>query len=145
MYKYRTIDKKGFPMKRPMIDVELINGKKHFTEKALIDSGADTCAISSDMATALGMDLNGEKSISYGVTGSIESISKELYIRLNGIHESYNFRVPVKVLFVDEQEYGSFVPLLGRLGLFDAFKITFEQNKSRIILKPTQPDNFTHM
>ena len=135
VYRYRTIDGRGSPIKRPMIDVEFINGSKRFTVKALLDSGADSCAISSDMATALGLDAGGERSVSLGVTGSAESVIRTLNIRLSVAHESYNLKVPVRILFVDERDSGSFVPLLGRSELFDRFRMTFDQKKSRIILK----------
>ena len=118
-----------------MIDVEFINGSKRFTVKALLDSGADSCAISSDMATALRLDTGGERGVSLGVTGSVESVIRTLNIRLSVAHESYNLKVPVRILFVDERDSGSFVPLLGRSELFDRFKITFDQKKSRIMLK----------
>ena len=90
-----------------MIDVEFINGSKRFTVKALLDSGADSCAISSDMATALGLDTGGERGVSFGVTGSVESVIRTLNIRLSVAHESYNLKVPVRILFVDERDSGS--------------------------------------
>ena len=71
-----------------------------------------------------------------GVAGSIESVNREVNIRLSGAHEQYNFRVPVRVIFVDEKESGSFIPLLGRAELFDNFTIIFNQKKSKVTLKP---------
>ncbi|AMK13552.1 hypothetical protein AUP07_0498 [methanogenic archaeon mixed culture ISO4-G1] len=136
IFKYRAIDSRGSAIKRPIVDVEFINGDKHFTAKALLDSGADSCAISSDMAAVLGLDLGGERGRSYGVAGSVESITREVGLRLSGAHESYKMKVPVRVIFVDERESGSFVPLLGRSEIFDSFKITFEQKKSRVVMKP---------
>ena len=135
VYKYRPLAGRGSLIKRPIVEMELINGDVRFTTKALIDSGADTCAISSDMANVLGLDLNGEKGMSFGVSGSVESVSRVMTIKLHGAHESYVLNVPVKVLFVDEKESGSFIPLLGRAVLFDSFKVIFEQKKFRVILK----------
>ena len=80
-------------------------------------------------------DLSGNRGTSLGVAGSIESITKEVNIRLSGGHESYNLKVPVRVIFVNERESGSFVPLLGRSVLFDTFKITIDQKKSKVTLK----------
>ncbi len=71
-----------------------------------------------------------------GVAGSIESVNREVNIRLSGAHEQYNLRVPVRVIFVDEKESGSFIPLLGRAELFDNFTIIFNQKKSKVTLKP---------
>ena len=119
-----------------MINVEFMNGERHFTAMALLDSGADSCAISSDMAKALGINIDGERGISMGVAGSIESVNREVNIRLSGAHEQYNLRVPVRVIFVDEKESGSFIPLLGRAELFDNFTIVFNQKKSKVTLKP---------
>ena len=76
VYRYRTIDGRGSPIKRPMIDVEFINGSKRFTVKALLDSGADSCAISSDMATALGLDTG--ESVMVSADGADEETAMKM-------------------------------------------------------------------
>ena len=95
---------------------------------------------SGDQPKAIGQLVDGIKKgmrgqTLLGVTGSVESVIRTLNIRLSVAHESYNLKVPVRILFVDERDSGSFVPLLGRSELFDRFRITFDQKKPRIILK----------
>lgn len=89
------------------------NGTNSISVMALLDSGADSTAISSNMAETLDLDTSGSRKRSYGVAGSIESVSSEVALTIGNNHESYSLNVPVRVLFVDESEVGSFVPLIG--------------------------------
>lgn len=111
------------------------NGTNSISVMALLDSGADSTAISSNMAETLDLDTSGSRKRSYGVADSIESVSSEVALTIGNNHESYSLNVPVRVLFVDESEVGSFVPLIGRDAFFSEFRITFDEANSRIILK----------
>ena len=103
-------------MRRPMINVSFSNGSNVFKTMALLDSGADVSAISSDIAEIIGLNTDGPRAISRGVAGKVESIEKRVNISFGKDHETYKFTVPVKILFVDESDSPSFVPLLGRAG-----------------------------
>ena len=134
-YRYHQIYGKGRPMRRPMISVSFSNGSNVFKTMALLDSGADVSAISSDIAELIGLDTVGPKSVSHGVAGKVESIEKRVNISFGKDHETYKFTIPVKILFVDESDSPSFVPLLGRDGFFSEFKISFDEANSKFSLK----------
>lgn len=118
-----------------MIGVSFSNGSNVFKTMALLDSGADVSAISSDIAELIGLDTSGTRSISRGVAGMIESIEKKVTISFGRDHEMYKLTIPVKILFIDEKESSSFVPLLGRDGFFSEFKISFDEANSKVTLK----------
>lgn len=134
-YRYHQIDAKGRPKRRPLINVSFSNGSSVFKTMALLDSGADVSAISSDIAEIIGLDTSGTRSISRGVAGTIESIEKKVNISFGKDHEIYKLTIPVKILFIDESEAPSFVPLLGRDGFFSEFKISFDEANSKVTLK----------
>ena len=58
-YRYHQVSHKGRPMRRPMINVSFSNGSNVFKTMALLDSGADVSAISSDIAEIIGLDTHG--------------------------------------------------------------------------------------
>lgn len=122
-------------MRRPMIGVTLSNGSYIFKTMALLDSGADVSAISSDIAELIGLDTAGPRTVTRGVAGKVESIEKKVNISFGRDHEMYKFTIPVKILFIDESDSPSFVPLLGRDGFFSEFKITFDEANSKFSLK----------
>ena len=70
-YRYHQINGKGRPMRRPMISVSFSNGSNVFKTMALLDSGADVSAISSDIAELIGLDTDGPRSVSRGVAGKV--------------------------------------------------------------------------
>ena len=118
-----------------MINVTLSNGSNIFKTMALLDSGADVSAISSDIAELIGLDIDGPRDVSRGVAGIIESVERKVNISFGRDHEMYKFTVPVKILFIDESESSSLVPLLGRDGFFSEFKISFDEANSKFSLK----------
>jgi predicted aspartyl protease len=115
-----------------MIPVTFINGEESLETTALLDSGADFVALTKDMAEALGFDLSGPREHCVTPVGSAEAVEVRVTIRIAQGHESYTLTVPAKVLLV---EHNGTPPLLGRIGFFDEFEITFNQNKERIWLK----------
>jgi hypothetical protein len=88
--------------------------------------------MSQEMAEALGLDLNGSKSTAFGIGGKVDCVNSKVNISIQKGHEHYNVTVPVKVILVRDLQ---FPPLLGRLGFFDEFEITFNDHKKKMILK----------
>jgi hypothetical protein len=86
-----------------------------------VDSGADMTLIPSDFGRLLGMDLSKNRSALAGVTGAPMKVSlQSTEIRIGAsFHEA-----KVAVAFRNDVPY-----LLGRDGIFNAFKITFEEYK----------------
>jgi len=134
-FRYQMINGKGVSLKRPMINVTFSNGSEVFKTMALLDSGADMSAISSDIAEIIGIDTDGERTTIHGVAGKVESIQKKVNVSFGNEHERYSFNIPVKVVFTDESDSASFIPLLGRDGFFNQFKITFDEANLKFSLK----------
>jgi hypothetical protein len=86
-----------------------------------IDSGADITLIPSDFGKLLGMNLSKNRSALAGVTGAPMKVSlQSTEIRIGpSIQEA-----KVAVALRNDVPY-----LLGRDGIFNAFKITFEEYK----------------
>jgi hypothetical protein len=87
-----------------------------------IDSGADMTLIPSDFGRLLGMDLRKNRTALTGVTGAPMPVSlQSTDIKIGAsIHEA-----KVAVALRNDVPY-----LLGRDGVFSAFKITFEEYKA---------------
>lgn len=133
-YHYKELKIPGLPlMKRPMIPVTFSNNDESFETMGLLDSGADFTAFTKDIADTLGLDLSGQKEKAMGVGGMmIDTVRTKVKMTLEKGHERYTLTIPVKVLMV---ENSMTPPLLGRVGFFDEFKITFEERSKKIHLK----------
>jgi len=108
---------------RPVANVELKSGRGHwFPASMYIDSGADMTLVPSDFGRLLGMDLGKNRTALARVTGAPMKVSlQSTDIKIGGsIHEA-----KVAVALRNDVPY-----LLGRDGVFKAFRITFEEYKS---------------
>ena len=122
----------GNVLKRPIVDVEISNGKHKRTFVALIDSGADRIHMPSYIASILGIDR--EKcprvtSMGISMEGTAGFLS-ELTFRIHG--QTAPFTAPV--VFIDTD-----IPvLLGREGFFDKYRIRFEQDHDIFEITPSR-------
>lgn len=131
-FKYKAVKRPdGTDSKTPSIPITLIGVSIKFEGIALIDSGADISVISKDIAELLGIDMNGEKTTAFGIGGKVNSVESKMKIIIEKGHENYFFEIPVKVILDDFD----FPILLGRLGFFDEFIISFNQKLERVTLK----------
>lgn len=115
---------------RPVADVELKSARGHwFPASMYIDSGADMTLIPSDFGRLLGMDLTMNRSALAGVTGTPLRVSlQSTQIRIGrSVHNA-----KVAVALRNNVPY-----LLGREGVFKAFRITFEEYKNLTSFHPT--------
>ena len=102
---------------------------------ALIDSGADTTVIPSDLAELLGLKQTEELETG-GIGGKVKVKKTKLNFILKGEHERHSLLVPALVL----QDANNSTPLLlGRNGFFEHFHITFKQDKEQMVLKKITP------
>jgi len=86
-----------------------------------IDSGADITLVPSDFGKLLGMDLTKNSATLAGVTGSPLRVSlQSAEVKIGSTRENAKIAVAAR----NDVPY-----LLGREGLFKAFKITFEEYK----------------
>lgn len=130
-YNYKTVQRPdGTQVKTPSIPI-VLKGKEIIPTIGLLDSGADISAMSIDFAKILGLDLNKEKTASYGIGGRVDSIETSVNILVEKGHEKYSFNIPIKVILGNYD----FPVLLGRNGFFDKFIISFDQKQERVSLK----------
>jgi hypothetical protein len=109
---------------RPVANVELkaVRGN-WFPASMYVDSGADVTLIPSDFGKLLGMDLNKNRTALGGVTGAPLRVSlQSTEIRIGTSSQMGKVAVALR----NDVPY-----LLGRDGVFKAFKITFEEYKER--------------
>ncbi len=107
---------------RPVANVELRAVRGHwFPASMYVDSGADMTLIPSDFGKLLGMDLSKNRSALAGVTGAPMKVSLQSTETRIGASVQ---QAKVAVALRNDVPY-----LLGRDGVFKAFKITFEEYK----------------
>ena len=130
-FRYKTVKRPdGTKVKTPSIPVTLIC-KEQFDTIALLDSGADISAIPLSIAEILGLDLKAKKSVAYGIGGKVDSIETKMGVVVHKGHERYSFQIPVKVILGKFD----FPVLIGRLGFFNRFVISFDQSREKVMLK----------
>ncbi len=127
-FPYEYIDSSKFS--RPIIPVTLKHQDKHLTSYALLDSGADFCLFNGEISYILDIDLTRlEKTRLAGINGSAEGYIAHLEI---GVNRSLH---PVPVIFSFDFAPNGFSGLVGQIGFFDAFAITFDRANKRIVLQ----------
>ena len=119
------------PVPYPLIPITL-KGRVQVPFLALLDSGADMSAVSSSIATLLGLPLGKHTTIE-GVGGAAEVAETTLALTLSHRNERYDLDVPATVVLGAQ---GEALPiLLGRKGFFDAFHTTFKEKERFIVLE----------
>ena len=134
--KFRYLDSSnpnGDVYKRPSILATFSNGQDKLEQYALVDSGADMSAMDYRVAEKLHLDLSGKRVMSFGVSGSVESVVTEATVEISRGHEHYSFNIPVRVLFSKSNYVAP--TLIGRKGFFDKFRITFDEANQKIVIK----------
>ena len=113
---------------RPIIPIILIKGKKLVGYEALIDSGADHNIFHGDLAEIIGLKLTSGKSRKvYGLSGEpIKGYIHNIVIKPIGMKE---FSTPVIFsLQIPKHSLG----VLGNIGFFDKFEVSFDYKKKKI-------------
>ncbi|HCM82361.1 MAG: hypothetical protein UW22_C0032G0003 [Candidatus Gottesmanbacteria bacterium GW2011_GWB1_44_11c] len=112
----------------PVIPMVFLVGEKRIRSQALVDSGATISIFGEETANSLGIGIEtGRKTILGGVGGRIAGYIHNMKVRIAG----KEFLCPV----VFSREYTVSFNLLGREAFFRAFRITFEEGKSQVILE----------
>ncbi|MEK6860165.1 MAG: hypothetical protein AABX54_05115 [Nanoarchaeota archaeon] len=129
-FKYKpAILKSGSKIYRPMIPLR-IKAKESFDALAILDSGSDITIIPKEIAEVIRVDYKNDNSIS-GISGfPIRAKEGKVNIEFGKGREIYIFEIPV---LVPEKE--NLAVIIGRLGFFEQFKITFDESKKRIEFK----------
>lgn len=121
--------KYGLGTFRPVISLELVYKTKKIKYDVLIDSGADFCLFDEGIARLLGVPLEeGIKTKTYGFTGD----GQIAYIHAIGIKLG-NKTYTAKAGFVENMNETGF-GIVGQVGFFDRFKVTFDYSEKTIEL-----------
>ena len=115
---------------RPYIPVSLKHGEKSLPILALLDSGADYCMFDAELTSILGLDLiKMEKTKMTGVGGEAECFVTRLPVCIE------DTCITVPVLFSSDFSPNGFGGVIGQIGFFDRFIISFDRAKKDILLK----------
>jgi hypothetical protein len=135
-YNYRKFPadpSRAFPKRRsanrPVIPVTLINGDSKITNLAIIDSGADLCIFHAEIGEQTGIDIESGKLQTFsGITREqLTAYFHNIKIGIGGYN--YDCYVGFSRDLVN-MPYG----LLGQVGFFNLFNVTFNYEKERIEL-----------
>lgn len=114
---------------RPIIPIFLKSETVFIFYRAIIDSGADNCVFSTNIADLLEIKLSDKEKINFtGVgKGNIEGFKKEIVIKVGSI--SYL----TEVIFAEISDFGH--GILGARGFFDHFdvRLSFQNQLIEII------------
>lgn len=113
-------------VRRPIIPVLLKTETTFIIYRALIDSGADYCIFSIDLAYLLGITLSPKDKVSFTGVGKekVEGFWGEVEIRIGRV--SYK----TKAIFAEISEFGH--GILGHKGFFDQFDVKLSYQKQII-------------
>lgn len=141
IYHFKKLPgKKGALIKTPSIPITFGSSSSlKLSEIALVDSGADCSIIPFGLAEVLNLDLSGDKSVSWGLSGEpIECIETKVKLNFGNSQENYSFEIPVLVSPNDNCPV-----ILGRKGFFERFKISFTARQGILTLKKlSEPKSF---
>jgi predicted aspartyl protease len=129
-FKYKSVKlKSGKNILRPMIPLT-IQAKEKIDLVGILDSGSDITIIPKEIAEAVGIDLQEENEIS-GISGiPVKARQAKVSVNFGRGHEIYSFNIPV---LIPEKEN---IPIIiGRMGFFEQFKITFAEADKKIEFK----------
>ena len=114
---------------RPYIQIKIenpLNKKQTPPIRALIDSGADICLASQELAIWLGVKFTGKEStVEITTANGTTALASKKKVILHIQNQKFN-----SFMFFAQKIPPDSAPLLGQLGFFDKFKICFNlQNK----------------
>jgi len=139
-YKYRkfgiTKPSEAFPRRlsfsRPVIPIQLINGKDRIGYLAIIDSGADFCVFHASVGEVIGIDIeSGKKQDFSGVSAQHQPLIAYFHTIQIGVG-GYEFDCWAGFSRdIESLPYG----FLGQLGFFSLFNVILDYNKEEIELR----------
>lgn len=136
VFKYVKDIFDGKTIYRPRVEVRVFNGSNDIRLVMLVDSGADTSFLPLEVAEILQLKLGSPKvsrSAAGPFTTRFTTVQAEL---IKGREKIPLGPIPVNVP-TRKTEKGNFLSysLLGRIGIFNKFDITFRENTKKLILK----------
>lgn len=122
IFPYQKITSK---IKRPIIPIFLKSQKKFIFYSALVDSGADYCVFSTEIANALGVKL-ARKAIYFRGMGKGKIRGRWGTVEIKIGKNSYT----LKAIFAEIGEFGH--GILGQQGFFDHFDVKLSYTRGII-------------
>ena len=111
----------------PVIPIELKANENRFLTRAYVDSGASFSIFNAEIADYLGLNYRkGDKIYPAGIGGHICAYINTIFISI------HNIEICCKVLFSDE--FTVKFNLLGRAGIFDRFRVCFDDSEKKLYL-----------
>jgi hypothetical protein len=128
-FPYRFIDDRKFP--RPYIPVTLRSKQRCMQPLlALVDSGADFCMFDGELSYVLDIDLTKLEKINLsGVAGMATGYIAHIEI---GVNTTF---ISVPAVFSFDFSPKGFGGIIGQLGFFDTFVVSFARAQKTIALK----------
>jgi hypothetical protein len=122
-------------IKRPIIPLVLKSQNKFILYSAIIDSGADHCVFSIDIAYALGIKLHLKDKVKF------LGVGKE---KIEGYHSKIGIKIDeatysADVIFAEISDFGH--GILGQNGFFDHFDVRLSFDREIIELEPIRIRN----
>ena len=108
---------------QPVIEIVLVNGKKHFATFGLIDSGSVWTIMGTKYADALGLDYANAPRVEIIGLGNTRSVGYEVDLRL--VLKAANYAWDSKITVSPAVDAFPFI-LLGHVGFFDHFDVTLQ-------------------
>ncbi len=131
-FRYKSAQlNSGKYISRPIIP--LIIGKERLNIFGILDSGSDITIIPKEIAEVMKIEYGDENEVS-GISGvPVKAKEGKINIQFGKGREIYNFDIPI---LVPEKEGLNLI--IGRIGFFNQFKITFFEAERRIEFKKVQ-------
>jgi predicted aspartyl protease len=127
-YKYHFFDGEFLPV----MDIVLKSKKDSVNLRAFIDTGASYCLVHADVTEILGIDMEaGEKTEMVLGDGNI------LTVYLHGMVVSIG-RMEFNARIGFSKGLGTGFDIIGRKGIFDKFKVCFNERDKEVELIPHQ-------
>lgn len=115
---------------RPIVGVELFDGKTWYAQHAMLDSGCDKTMLDADFAKLLGIDPTNCRKIKIGgiVGETVEAFEAKVTLKIEGFDEPFD----LLARFVPNMKISA---LLGHNDFFDKFKVKFEKKHKKFYLQ----------
>jgi hypothetical protein len=125
-FKYRSIQlRSGRFISRPMIP--LVIGREKLNVFGMLDSGSDITIIPKELAEVMEIEYGEYNEVS-GISGvAVRAREGKINVQFGKGREMYIFDIPI---LVPEKEGLNLI--IGRLGFFNQFKITFLEEERRV-------------
>lgn len=117
---------------RPVIPVTVYHDNQKVTYEVLVDSGADFSVFDAEIGDLVGLDISsGKRGVVSGIAGQSSSyFMHKIQISVGG------WEFETNVAFMSQVGQTLNYGVVGQIGLFENFVVTFDLSRREIELKP---------